>query len=126
MWEHRATFVSAHDGDTVKMTLDLEFGFSYTPPDGLRLDSTYAPELNQPGGDDTRLFVVNWLMSHAVANGTKWPFVVTTKRVADHEQETFGRFVATVTAPGDPISLNDAVNAYVVSKGYPRGKGWPA
>lgn len=123
MWDRRARVISPQDGDTLRVTLDQGFGDTKTLI--LRLRGTWAPEKWEPGGAETRAFVVDWLNRHN-PDGVAWPFVVTTQRVRsdDHEVTTLGRYVGDVVdAAGE--SLNDAVNAFVREQGYGRGIGAP-
>jgi endonuclease YncB( thermonuclease family) len=96
---------SVHDGDTVWLTLDRGFR-DFTTKD-LRLKGVYAPELSQPGGAETRSFVIDWLQEAAIlsANVTPWPLSVETfKTRTGNDVQTLNRYVAMVYA-GDPEAV---------------------
>lgn len=115
-------YLDNYDGDTVKVILDQ--GFSDTKQVDIRLLGVYAPELSQPGGKEVRDFVTEWFMKngHEIA---KWKFVVTTARmkVADREQKTLDRYVATITNLDGTANLNLEVMAFVMANGYLGGVG---
>lgn len=119
MWDKRAQLVSVYDGDTLTMVLDQGFGDSKEID--VRLLGVFAPELRQPGGRETRQFVVDWLAYRAGA--VKWPWLVVTSRTADHETTTFARYVATVSTLDGTQTLNTAVTAFVRAQGYGGGVG---
>lgn len=119
MWDKRAQVVSVYDGDTLTMVLDQGFGDSKEIR--VRLLGVFAPELRQPGGQETRQFVVDWLAQRS--SGVKWPWLVVTSRTADHETMTFSRYVATVSTLDGTQTLNTAVSEYVRAQGYSRGVG---
>lgn len=123
MWDYRARIDQVHDGDTVAVTLDLGFGLAKSLR--LRLYDTWAPELTQPGGPETREFAAEWADWNN-PDDAEWPFVVTTQRVqaGTHEVTTLGRYVGTL-ASDDGDTLNDAVRDYVATQGYVKGIGAP-
>ncbi len=120
MWDRRAKIIDVHDGDTIRVVLDQ--GFYDTKEISVRLLGTFAPELAQPGGIETRDFARQWVANQGAA---PWPLIVTTTRLprADHEDTSFSRYVATVTNADGTQSLNGAVEAYVKAHGYPGGTG---
>lgn len=121
MWDKRAWIETVHDGDTLTVILDQ--GFGDTKRIKLRLLGVFAPELSQTGGPETRDFVKAWLDSN---KGTStWSYVVTTARTpkSDIEQETFGRYVGTLTNLTGTENLNTAVIDFVRTNGYGGGTG---
>lgn len=122
MWDRRARLVSDHDGDTITAVLDQ--GFGDTKQIKVRLLNVYAPELKQTGGVDTKNYVMKWFTDNCPMTAS-WQFVVTTHRLpmADGEDMSFDRYVATVTTLDGSKSLNADVEAYVTAQGYPGGTG---
>lgn len=122
MWDRRAEYLENHDGDTVKMTLDQ--GDDDTKTRSFRLLGVFAPELSQVGGPECRDFVRSWF-TQRLRPGVRRNFVVITARmkVADHEQTTLGRIVATVTSLDGTDNLNLDVMQFIVSRGYGGGVG---
>ena len=120
----RCSYLSNRDGDTVTLLIDQGLGHTKTTEDGLRLTDVYAPELTGVGGADTRDYVTALFQSHTTTG--RWPIMVRTlmTRAGTRERLTFGRYIGTVWAPGDPMSLNEAVNAYLLTMGCPRGTGY--
>lgn len=131
LWDYRCAFIGNHDGDSVTLRIDQGFGISKITEDGLRLKGTYAPEMREIGGADTRDFVARWFADHEPADIfdrvlMAWPYMLRTEMTRGFRRErvTLGRYVGIVWAPNDPISLNEAVNAYVIEQGYSRGTGF--
>lgn len=119
MWDRRAQVADIKDGDTIVAILDQ--GFGDTKQISVRMLGVFAPELKQPGGPECRQFVIDWI---AKQGPLKWPFVVTTARTrTDHEVETFGRYVGTVTSLDGTDNLNLAVMSFVAANGYGGGTG---
>ncbi len=113
-----------HDGDTLRLELDR--GFDDRSVRDLRLYGVYAPELSQPGGQDTRDFVLGWLRAHhAEVRDAGWPLAVDTLRVRDnsHEQTTLARYLGIVYSADRMCCLNDDITAYVQEQGYTGGIG---
>lgn len=121
MWDRRARLDRVKDGDTFVAVLDQGFGDSKQID--VRLLGVYAPERGQLGFEDCTAFTRRWLDGEASSTGARWPFVVTTARmpVADREQSTLGRYVATVTSLDGSRNLNIALAAFIAENGYPRG-----
>lgn len=122
MWDRRAEYLENHDGDTVKVVLDQ--GYGDTKLMDIRLLGAFAPELADVGGPETRDFVTKWFKDR-ITTKTRWNFIVISARmkVADHEQETLGRYVATITSIDSTENLNLAVMQFVISNGYSGGIG---
>ena len=123
MWDKRAFVTSVHDGDTLTATLDQGFG-DLKEAMRIRLLGTFAPELTQPGGPETRQFVVDWIARYALIP-LRFPFVVTTARgpKSDREITTFERYVAVVETLDHSHNLNLDVQAFVTAQGYGGGTG---
>jgi len=85
----------------------------------------YAPEHDQPGGQETRQFVVDW---KTTAPPIDWPFIVTTARVKGdgHEDMTFTRYLATITTIDGSKNLNADVAGFIAAQGYGHGIGYKA
>lgn len=112
-----------HDGDTIWLQLDR--GFRDHSIRDLRLYGVYAPELSQPGGAETRAFVLRWLNERRALLAAGWPLAVDTLRVRDnsHEQQTLARYLAIVWSADRSACLNDDITAFVVAQGYSGGIG---
>lgn len=110
MWDRRAQLLWVKDGDTIQAALDQ--GFGDTKEIAVRLLGVWAPELTQPGGPETKVFVQDWFAALPLS---KWPFVVTTIRMkaTDREQMTFDRYVAVVTSIDGSRNLNADVTAWL-------------
>jgi len=122
MWDYRAAITSVHDGDTISASLDRGLG-DIREAMRIRLLGVYAPELTQPGGPETRQFVVDWLARYALP--VRFPFVVTTARGprSDREITTLERYVAVVESLDHSHNLNVDVSAFITAQGYPGGIG---
>lgn len=120
MWDHRARISEVHDGDSV--TIYQDDGRSEYAVLKIRLFGTYAPELDQPGGQETATFARQWVADRGTGD---WPFIVTMIRNKSNtlEQMTFGRYVAMVTSASTGESLNVAVSTFVRANGYGGGIG---
>lgn len=118
LWRCKVTEV--HDGDTVKVLIDR--GMDDESVRWIRLLETFAPELRQTGGPESRGFTTAWVASHG--DGSDWPFMLTTYRtpLSDTDVTTFSRYVGTITAAGG-ANLNTDVEAYVKAQGYSGGTG---
>ena len=94
MWDKRAFVTSVHDGDTITVTLDQGYG-DLKENMKIRLGTVYAPELAQPGGPETRQFVVDWIARYALIP-LRFPFIVTTARGprSDKELTTLERYIS--------------------------------
>ena len=124
MWDKRAFVTSVHDGDTITVTLDQGYG-DLKENMKIRLGVVYAPELSQPGGPETRQFVVDWLARYALP--VRFPFVVTTARGprSDKELTTLERYISLVETLDHSHNLNMDVQAFVTAQGYGGGIGTP-
>lgn len=118
MWDKRAYLVTVHDGDTITVVLDQ--GFGDWKRIKVRLLGVFAPELSQPGGPECRAFVQAWMDEQ---KGPTWPLLVVTSRTADHETQTFDRYVCTVSNLTGTRCLNADVVDFIQANGYGGGVG---
>lgn len=121
MFDYRARLTRAYDGDSFWALLDVGGGIRWEPE--LRLLGVSAPELNEPGGPETRDFVNDWFERRDPRR--EWPLHVATtptKKFEPTEKRSFARYLATVwhfhgdplVAPYDPAaSLNEAIDAFL-------------
>jgi hypothetical protein len=95
-WGFRARLTKGHDGDSFWMLCDVGFGARVEPE--LRLLDVHAPELMQPGGQETTDYVNGWLAGH-LDPVRQWPFwveIVQTRTFEPGMKMTFTRYLATV------------------------------
>jgi hypothetical protein len=107
-----ARVIEVHDGDTLK--LDVDLGFSCHMWVWVRLKSVRAPELSEPDGPAARNDVRLWLAEHAPDSF----ITLTTFQTAGafkeiREQRTFIRYVGIVVADNGA-----ELNSYLLAKGY--------
>jgi hypothetical protein len=136
IWERRATLPLygpttiddvVHDGDTAKLLIDE--GDGWRAEKWLRFSGVRAPETNEPGITETRLFVTNWLWvryggARAVRLRRRWPFRVLTEidtKVEPDQRTTFARWLGWIYDIETGECLNEAMNAYLSQ--HPE---WPA
>jgi len=115
MWDYRAKCKRVLDGDTLILLIDQ--GLSSRQQESIRLLNVSAPEMSQPGGIDTRLFVMNWL-EHWNLSLLEWPLYVVTEKntnIEPDEKRTFTRYVAKVYDINKKSCLNDDINAFLAS-----------
>lgn len=118
MWDKRAEVLSVHDGDTLTLKIDQGYGDEKTL-ENARLLGVWAPELKEPGGPETRQFILDWLARY---NNTVVAISARTPR-SDKDQSTLGRYVQVVTSPDGTENLNLAIMAFVSERGYGGGVG---
>lgn len=100
-----------HDGDTVRVRIDL--GFNMITRQWIRLKDVWAPELSQLGGHAAKDFLIQTLLDHTEGNyvslTTFW-----TQGVAKEikEEMTFVRYVGEIDLP-DGINLNAYMRGYL-------------
>lgn len=98
---YTAEVLDIHDGDTVRLLVDL--GFSVHLKIDLRLAGYNAPELNTPAGVRARELLV--------AKLDKCPFVLVQvmKTGSGQDARSFARYVGVIHNPDalDPLSIND-------------------
>jgi endonuclease YncB( thermonuclease family) len=87
-YRYRATAVAVHDGDTFTARVDV--GFRTTVELELRIADVYAPELNEPRGQEAR-----GTLSQLLAVG---PLIVETRKAkrTGRDLRSFERYVADV------------------------------
>lgn len=112
----QAKILEIHDGDTliIGLTVVTDYGFGaygmFThPPYKLRLNGINAPELATQAGKDALAYLVTLI---------KVGDVVDVKTIKVHgafgdldKQEKFGRYLAVVYVPGNPVSVNQQMIA---------------
>jgi endonuclease YncB( thermonuclease family) len=107
-----ARVVEIHDGDTLK--LDVDLGFSCHAWAWVRLKSVRAPELSEPDGSAARADVLDWLAEHAPDS---WVTLTTFQTAGGfkeiREQRTFIRYVGIVVADNGA-----ELNSYLLAKGW--------
>lgn len=135
MWEYRAALPlggltldeAVHDGDTVKILIDL--GFDTRTEKWIRLADVRAPEVGQMGAAETRLFTATWLSERAghlamMRRKLRWPLRITTEvtsTMEPSEKQSFTRYVGTIYDASGGGSLNAAINEFLAQ--HPE---WPA
>lgn len=120
MYEYTATIFSVHDGDTLRMSLDLGFDIFRQDMD-MRLFGVDAPELKRPDklGEKSRDALQAWLVAHPS------PYVVTTFK---DKTEKFGRYlIKTLTANDGHELIADQLLAGYLKKyaGHGPKPVWP-
>jgi endonuclease YncB( thermonuclease family) len=89
LWNYRAKFIRAIDGDTIEVDIDL--GFDITLNKHIRLVSVNTPERGQPGYQEAKDFVQR-MLSQPCAD--PWNLRLITVKA----QEKYGRYLAIVDA----------------------------
>jgi micrococcal nuclease len=95
MYEYQATVVDFHDGDTLRLAVDL--GCDVTISLAIRLNGLNAPELNTDEGKAAKAYVADWLAKNA-------PNGVVLNTIKDH-REKYGRYLGVIHA--NSRCLND-------------------
>jgi hypothetical protein len=136
IWERRATLplygpteISdvVHDGDTVKFLIDE--GYDMRAEKWLRFSGVRAPETNEAGITETRLFVSTWLgtrygLHRSPIARRRWPFRILSEidSKAEPDQHTsFARYLGWIYDIETGECLNEAMNRYLGE--HPE---WPA
>ena len=115
MYDYTARLLDAHDGDTVKLCVDLgfttralpkdrDFGFHlYLEAGHLRKHDTFrvlgidAPELSTPRGKIARAYALDWLALNCAQDTHAGVPAYRLRIVTEKDsQEKYGRFLATV------------------------------
>jgi hypothetical protein len=138
VWDRRATLPLygpttiedvVHDADTVKFLIDS--GYNGREEESLRLSGVRAPETNQVGFTETRLYVVRWLSARygetrAVKLRRRWPFRILSEintRVEPDQRTTFARYLGWIYDIETGECLNEAIATYISSHPeWPPGK----
>jgi micrococcal nuclease len=112
VYEYEAKLVSVHDGDTLRMDVDLGFSVHFLTanpakdlPQSLRVYGYDAPELGRADGlgEKARDAVIAWFAAHPA------PYRLHT--VKDHSDK-YGRYLAdAIIASDDHELLNDQILA---------------
>lgn len=107
MWEYRAQLVEVIDGDTVRLLADT--GFYARHQIDLRLLDVNAPELRDPGGQESSEWVQLWFETR-LSYGLNWPLLIrtqTTRVTEPTEKQTFTRYIGDIY----DITNGDHLNA---------------
>lgn len=99
MYTYGCTLDRVIDGDTMAVSIDL--GFRLTAKMPIRLAGINAPEHNTKAGAAATAWAEQWFAAH--------PGRLTV--VTAPAPEKYGRWLGTITADGDPVSINDAALA---------------
>lgn len=111
---------AVHDGDTLWLECDL--GDWLRKVRDCRLMGVRAPERvpPQPGWEETRRFVLDWVHTWNVG---PWPFRVDTYRTSTYrDAKTIDRFLSMVYNRDRSSCLNLAVQAFVDVNQFPPGR----
>jgi hypothetical protein len=114
-----------HDGDTIKLLIDL--GFDARAEKWIRLAGVHAPELNQTGGPETRQYTRGWLASRcSPSRGLKWPLRVVTEITHTSEPtevQSFARYIGMVYDIETGGCLNMTISVFLAEHpDWPGGK----
>jgi len=104
LWTYRAIPLAITDGDTCRLLVD--HGAYIRSQMDVRLADVYAPELRDPGGYETREYVLDWMAELPSVN---WPLLIRTDPNTTPEPEerrSFVRYIATVWDIGEIRCLN--------------------
>jgi hypothetical protein len=113
-----ARVLDVHDGDTLRVLIDL--GFGVLTRQWIRLQNVRAPELREPTGLDAKNQVFLWLGKYAAPD---WYVTVTTIQTAGdfkeiRERRTFIRYVGMIESVGSPGEEVASLNGYLRAQGY--------
>ena len=111
---YNATVVTVHDGDTLKVDIDLGFRVTLRGVD-LRLQDVFAPELNEPGGIPARD-----KLRALIPAGSK-VLVQTVRTKGGSEVVSFQRYVARVLV--DKTEMNEVMSFWLTGEGLAGGTG---
>jgi hypothetical protein len=107
-----ARVVQVHDGDTLK--LDVDLGFSTHAYIWVRLKDVRAPELSEPDGPAAHIDVRLWLAEHAPDSFVTLTTFQTGGSFKEiREQRTFIRYVGIIVADNGA-----ELNQYLRDKGF--------
>lgn len=108
MWDYRARALTVLDGDTIRMLMDQ--GFNGRQQEDIRLVNVTAPEKSEPGGPETKQFVIDWIEKFP----GEWPLrVLTSKSKSDVETRSFVRYLAVVYDIGGLSCLNNDITRFL-------------
>jgi endonuclease YncB( thermonuclease family) len=111
MWTYRAALITVIDGDTLRLLIDT--GYHGRVEEDIRLLAVSAPETYQPGGQETTVYVSDWM--HALED-LRWPLQVVTvpnRNLEPDERRTFTRYLGTVSDIVDGRILNTDLADYL-------------
>jgi endonuclease YncB( thermonuclease family) len=115
-WTHPGTVVRVIDGDTLVIRLDLgRYPVKIEAEASIRIADLHAPELKEPGGIETRAYVMD-----LVGGYPAWTDVVVQTR-KPNPSDPYGRIVADVWLP-DGTSIATAVSKFITDHGYGPGR----
>lgn len=107
-----ARVVDVHDGDTIR--LDVDLGFSTHAYVWIRLQEVHAPELGESGGHEAKRVVEEWLAIHAPGGYVTLQTQQTSGTLKEiKERMTFIRYVGLITAVDGGI-----LNQWLRDRGY--------
>ena len=107
-----ARVVEVHDGDTLK--LDVDVGFSTHAYAWIRLLNVRAPELSEGDGAKARADVLTWLAEYAPDSRVQLITYRSSQPLEIRFRQSFTRYLGVVTATAPPVELNE----------WLRAKGW--
>lgn len=113
-YTYSATVLGVHDGDTLKVDIDLGFRIILRGVD-LRLQGVYAPELKEPGGLRARD-----QLRAIIPVGAKIT-LQTLRSKGGLETTTFQRYVARIWVAD--ANVNEAINTWLVAENLVGGAG---
>lgn len=105
MYDYLARIERVVDGDTVRVMLD--HGMYIRSSNSIRLLEVWAPELNQPGGQDAKAAALQWVEGHT--HGVEWPLRIVTQK----DKQTFNRYVGEVSCATCGESMNAAMREFI-------------
>lgn len=88
VYKYKASVLGVHDGDTVKLLVDL--GFNICTEIDVRIANYSAPELNEPGGLEALEKLIKLVLGKTV-------FVQTEKSRTGKDIRSFARYVGKIT-----------------------------
>jgi endonuclease YncB( thermonuclease family) len=107
-----ARVVDVHDGDTLR--LDVDLGFSTHAYVWIRLKGVRAPELREPTGPQAKRDLETWISTHAPDGLVRVDtFQVAGSAKEIREQRTFIRYVGVISAPD-----GSELYPWMVARGY--------
>lgn len=105
MYEYRAKFIRALDGDTIEVMIDL--GLKTFKQEIVRLRGLNTVELTDP--DDDAAFLARELMNRVASLCRDKNLILTTTK---DRREKFGRMLAVVVIEEDGTNINDLLLTY--------------
>lgn len=116
MYEYRAGLERVVDGDTVRLLID--HGMYLRSSQSIRLFDVLAPEMSEPGGKESRQFVVDWFARHDhEAAPQAFGHLVTTVK----DTQTFNRYIGKIVCRQCGNCLNEEIISYLEEKPWLTG-----